>query len=309
MKKRASLLFSFILILVFLMSCNKASSKGEGDCILNVGFETIPSQFSLLNEAVLNRIRIRIWLKNITTEKRYRFELTKKTDFSTELRLPPGVYQVEFCYSEVPELTGLNVSARQEKLELTKEKDSQLIVDVSNPKEFAQLIQNLQATDEILEQERFSGIVQWNGTLIDLHDILKEKGFSWEIEENKLVPPYQKMDISDKKAGVLVTVINEDSKARSWKQCQVIAVQFQKNRVVFGKGVTMGMPMKAICHAKTGVYGTPDQLEGAVFRGLGLDKTYVIYRDLESGDQLTLTYSSEDDYMLAIQYEFALFEQ
>lgn len=310
MKRKVRLLPAVLFLTIFLAGCGIIKMPQEGECVLVAAMENNPVQIPGLSEAMpINLIEIVVRLKNITTEKEYELYLNPENGFSAQVGLNPGIYQVEYCRAENSGLLGMEISSEQESVELTREMETKLDIFIENLEECVQSVQNLQVTEEILAQERFSRQVWLNGQMIPLENILECYPFTSQSQQTEeLVEPYEKMVVTNAEQGIRVTVLNEGSEAVSWKQCKVSEVDFNKNNVVFGGGVSMGMPMSFVCHAQDGIYGTPDKMEGTPFRSTGLDSTALVYQDTQSGDRLTFIYSPWEDYMIRIAYEFEQFE-
>lgn len=304
MRRRYKIIGAAIFVLALLLTgCGKAGRLDEGDCSCVVRLQDIPREFKMLEENLQEQLEITVTLENITTERQYRFELNTGNGFQQNALLHPGIYRVYYC-SGLPYILNMDIAAVQEDLEVKRNQENEITVYLQNEKEFSDLVWNMQPAREIMQSDKFSRQIQWGGQMIDLENIMDYIEFS----SDQTVKAYDQITLFNSEAGVRVTLQNQTAQMASWKECELIKVQFGRPNVIFGQGVKVGMPVREIVHAQEGIYGTPDSLTGSIFYVAGVDRVGMVYCDEASGDRLTLESSSDGKDVYSILYEFAVFE-
>lgn len=302
MRSRGIVIAALALVLL-LTGCGKAGRLDEGDCACVVRLESAPPEFMMLGDYVQELINIEVVLQNITTEKRYEFTLNMENNFQQEASLHPGVYRVSGCYAS-PYFICMDTAARQQDLEVGRDKDNEITVYIENPEEFTDMVWHMQPIREVTQLDRFSRKIQWNGEIIDLERIMDYVEFS----SDQTVGGYQQITLYNSDAHVRVTLQNQTAQQASWKECKLIKVQFERPNAIFAQGVKVGMTVRQVAHAQEGFYGTPDSLTGSVLYAIGADSVGVVYYDEASGDRLTLESYPAGGYIYSITYEFAAYE-
>lgn len=302
MRSRGIMIAALALVLL-LTGCGKTGKLDEGDCACVVRLESIPSEFKMLDDNIQELLNIEVVLQNITTEKRYEFTLNMENDFRQEASLYPGVYKVNGC-SAFPYFICMDAAARQQDLEVGRDKDNEITVYIENPEEFTDMVWDMQPIREVTQLDKFSRQIQWNGQIIDLEHIMDYVEFS----SDQTVRGYEQITLFNSDNRVRVTLQNQTAQQVSWQECKLIKVQFERPNAIFAQGVKVGMPVREIAHAQEGIYGTPDSLTGSILFALGTDNVGIVYYDEASGDRLTLESNSSGNYIYSITYEFAAYE-
>ncbi|MBP5222514.1 MAG: hypothetical protein J6Z35_05050 [Lachnospiraceae bacterium] len=302
--KRMTRFLIVLLSILFLCSCGKTGKLNEGDCKGIVAFTDQPKTFYKLDDALQNRVVIEVELQNLTTEKIYRMQLSKKNDYRQEISLHPGIYKVTKAYAENSQYTGLTVKATSETMEFTHEQEVRLDIIAEDPDAFTAHWMDTQPLPEIQLAEKYSGLIQINRKVISMKDILPELNLNAENP----VEAYKKATLYDANKGISVTVQNTGNSPRNFTECEVISVTASKNTVVFPESVTVGSPISGVCHRKTGVYGEPTRFKGMPLLGWDLDKTYAVYQDSESGNRITIGMNGQGKYIQSITFDFQVFE-
>lgn len=300
--KKGLLLLAVSALVLGLTGCG--SNALEGDCECTVALQNVPKEMEMLDDNLLEIFSIEVELENIYSEKSIEVELTAENDFKEELKLQPGTYLVKYCYASSGNLVPMEVEAKQEKIELTRDNPLTIDVAITNSAEFADWAWNTEPTREILEEDAFSRRVQFEGQLIDVTEIAKYVEFTHEEQ----VRAYEKVIIGNGEKGITITVQNQNETAANWQDCKLVEVTFRKNNVIWGQGAFVGMEVKEAVHAKEGLYGEPYNMSGTVLAGMGYDSTSVSYLNENSGDKLTLEIVPDGDYISRITYAFEVFE-
>lgn len=284
-----------------LTGCGKTGKLDEGDCACIVSLESIPQEFKMLGDNVEGLLEIEVTLENITTERRYGFTLNGENGFKQEASLNPGVYKVYYCAAS-PYILHMDVSARQEQLDVDRDKVNELAVYIENMEEFSDLVWDSQPIREVMQLDKFSRKMQWEGQIIDMEHITDYI----EFEYDKKVRGYGQVTLYQ--SGVGITLQNQTSQEASWTECRLIKVQAAKPNAVFAQGAKVGMSTREIMHAQEGIYGKPDAMTGTLLIGMDIDRTGMVYYDEASGDRLTLECNPAGEYICNIIYEFAVYE-
>jgi len=301
-----------MFLILALAGCTKTGKLNEGNCKCSISFVDIPKELSLLEENVQSNFAIRLTLKNISNEKIYHITLNKDNDFSKEISLHPGIYQVYSLSTSEAYNTQLSVAADAESIELKEDDPAVLRIYVDNPDEFTAHWMAVQPMPEILLADKFDGLIQVNRRIFNLRDTDSSElisQFDLNYDKDRSVPAYKKIEVKDSEAGVTLIMQNQTDDACDWRSCTVVGILVTKNNVVFPQGVTLGMAPSAVCHDKTGLYGVPDAFSGSLLYGWQLDETYAIYNDPESGDKITFDLGSGDSSIRSIRYELAQYEE
>ncbi|MCI9323655.1 MAG: hypothetical protein HFH81_10425 [Lachnospiraceae bacterium] len=304
MKKRYRVNGAAIFILaLFLTGCGKAGRLDEGNCPCVVRLQDIPREFKMLEENLQEQLEISVTLENITTERQYRFELNTENGFQQNASLNPGIYKVNYC-SGSPYFLNMDIAAVQADLEVGLDRENEITVYIQNETAFSDLVWDMQPIREVMQSDKFSRQIQWGGQMIDLENILDYIEFS----SDQTVRGYDQITLFNQEACVRVTLQNQTAQEASWKECELIKVQFERPNVIFGQGAKVGMPVREIVHAREGIYGTPDSLTGSILFAAGVDAVGIVYYDEASGDRLTLESGHDGKGIYRITYELAIYE-
>ncbi len=301
--KKGMLLVSIILIVLTLGGCGDKALEGNCECVVRL--TEIPKELSMLEDSLEEKIYINVYLKNIYTEEDMSIRLTAESGFKQELHLKPGTYKVTSCSAGPSNLLPMEVEAGQESFQLTANNEAMIEVAVTNMTELQDYIWHTDASREVLEADAFSHMVQFEGQLIDLKNITDYVTF----QSDEQIRPGKQLTIRGKEdKGVSITVMNEGTETTSWQNCKLLGVTFHKNNIVWGQGASIGMDVTKAVHAESGLYGKPDSMAGSIMARMDQENTRASWIDETSGDKLTLTITASGDYVLAITYEFAVFE-
>lgn len=307
-KKQLPLLLCMLMMCALLGGCVKKGRLDEGECKCTVSFLNLPKEFTMLEENVRENFAIHVTLRNITTETHYQIELTEDKDFTQELSLHPGVYQVYAVYTNQAANTGMVIDTKEDSITLSPDIHNQLHVYLVNSEEFTQQWMAIQPMPEIRLANKFDGIIQLNRKLINLRTesaaLIQELG----VTSDEPVKAYEKIELTNEDLGITITLQNQTDEETDYTNCKVIGINVKKNTVVFPLGVTLGMAPGKICHTETGIYGEPDSFSGSLLYGMGLENTKAIYNDPHSGDRLTIQCSADGRVIHSIQYDLERFE-
>lgn len=292
------------MLVLSLTGCGKKGKLDEGDCACVVKLESIPQEFNMLGDNVRSLLEIEVILENITTERQYYFILNGENGFQQDATLYPGVYKVSFCTGD-PNFLSMDISARQEQMDVKRDKVNELAVYIENMEAFSELARNSQPIQEVMQLDKFSHKVQWEGQIIDLEHITDYVEFQNNGYDG-MVRGYGQVTLQN--SGIAITLQNETSQQMPWTECKLIKVQVGNPGAVFAGGARVGMSVREAVHAEEGIYGTPDSMTGTVFIGMDLDETRMVYYNEASGDRLTLVCDLKGEYIRNIIYEFAAYE-
>ena len=296
--------FLFLFPLLLLSGCGNTGKLNEGECKGVVAFTDIPKTFFMLDEELQKQFEIRVTLENITTEKRYRITLNQENDYKQELSLHPGVYRVMTAHAKDSDNIGLTVTASAESMTFTTDQEARLDILVKDVDAFTEHWMEMQPLPEIRLAEMYSGMIQINRKIISLKDIVPELDFSNE----KTLNPYEKADFEDSRMGITVTLQNKTDSALFFEDCEVIGIKVTKNTVIFPEGVTIGTATSSVCHQKDGIYGEPTSFKGAALFGMGIDESYAVYVDSNTGNRITFGFDGSGEHIASMQYELGVFE-
>lgn len=305
-KKITFLLISGIFSALCLTGCGNNGKLNEGDCKCNIMFADIPKEFQMLEESLLERFEIEITLQNPITETEYEIILNQDNDYSEQISLKPGTYQVKEVSGSMPEYNGISLISNVPSIELTPNVTNELPIVLENPEEFSQHWIATQPMPELLLADKFSRKIQINREMIDIANITSKLNLTYESD--KKIKPYEKISLTDSDYGITVELMNNNDEAAPWTSCEVIGITVYKNTVVFPEGVTLGMSADKVLHKTDGIYGEPDSFSGTMLFGWGHDSVEAIYSDETSGDRITFTLIPDCSYITEIHYEFAVFE-
>ena len=307
MKRQSRMLsrfFLFLFPLLLLSACGNSGKLNEGDCKGVISFTDIPKSFFMLDEELQKQFEIRVTLENITTEKKYHITLDKENDYKQELSLHPGVYRVMTAHAKNSDIIGLTVTASAENMTFTTDQEARLDILVKDVDAFTEHWMEMQPLPEIRLAEMYSGMIQINRKVIPMQDIVSELKFSNE----KTLNAYEKADFEDSQMGIVVTLQNKTNSPLFFEECEVIGIKVTKNTVIFPEGVAIGTAAKSVCHQKEGIYGEPTSFKGSALFGMGIDESYAVYTDSNTGNRITFGFDSSGEHITSMQYELGVFE-
>lgn len=296
--------YLFLLLLLFLTACGNKGKLDEGDCKGIVSFSNVPKEFTLLEENLQADYKITVTLKNLTTEKEYEVILNQANGFKQNVSLHPGNYKLS-AHASMANLVGLEVKTLDETVTFDRSRDTVVSVIAKNADEFAQRWMATHPEAEILSADKFSGLIQVNRKVMTIKEAITELGLS---DLTETLRAYDKATLTDKERGITIIMQNQTSSDRPLSECDVLSITVTKNTVVFPDGVTLGSSPEKVCHRVTGLYGEPTKFEGMFLYGWSLDETRAVYQDKESGNRITIAFSSNGKSIESIKYELKVFE-
>ena len=302
--RKIALLLLMIVSCIMISGCSSSRVAKKDDGVCEIGLESIPKEFSKINDTVMKNFQITVILENILTEKSYEVKLTKKDDFKTQITLKPGKYRIVRCTNSLGSDPSLDIQPRQETVTVTKGDEVNVEVYINNRKQVKKWIKNMQPTEKILKADQFSGLVQYKGKVISAQDILNYE----EVESETTVGPYKKQTLRNFNAGIKVVVLNDTAQDLNCKECKVVSVTFSNANVILPGGVMYGLEFKEISHASEGIYGTPTRLVGSMIYGSYLDFTNLEYVDEETGNKIVIEWSDTLKVVGSLTYTFNIVE-
>ena len=157
-------------------------------------------------------------------------------------------------------------------------------------------------SDEILSYDKFSNMMQVNGEVFSMFDILNHIPF--DCDEN--IPPHGEVTLSTEDRTISVTLFNAEDYQKYWNQCKVKSISARRNNVVFSGGLNVDMTVSEIVHKKKGIYGKPDELAGSIFWSSDLSPTRIIYKDSNTGNSIIIN-ANTSNYISNITFDFQQF--
>lgn len=314
MKRKRYKKFCFLcpLLLVLFLSLTACSEDleelkelkelTEGNCPGIVVCD-IPETLALIDSDSMDNFNIYLTLHNNTTGKRYYITLNKDNNFSQELSLYSGTYEVSSLWSYSGSYS-VEVESSAEYMTFTSDKQAALTLSVSDPDALAQHWMEIQPMPEILRADIFSGMIQINRKVIPIQDILQELTVE-NYPADDTLDPSMSVTLYDYDRGVRVTLQNTTDAPLHWSSCTVVSITVTKDFVLFPKGVSTGLETDKVCHQTTGIYGEPTEFTGTILFGWSLDETSAVYFDPETGNRITLNIGSS---VSSITYELGINE-
>lgn len=303
MKRKIMFLSMVCFAMIILCSCGKEEKGGDSVCVVELN-NMIP-EFENMPENVKENIEIIIYIENIVTEKETEAILTRENNFQKKIYLSQGKYRVTSVFlSGGPKLANMELDASREIFSVNKDEISKVEAYITNVEEFTEWLLCMSIKPEIMQTGTFSQRVQFEGNLIELKNIKSYVDFSYDAE----IRPYDKITLKNDEKGVSITIQNQSDVATSWENCEIIEVSFDKNNVIFGQGIYIGIDVKDVMHKEKGILGVPDKMFGTVLMGINYDDTEASYIDDISGDKLTFLIRGDGEYISAITYAFEVFE-
>lgn len=305
--KKCCFLCSLLLVLLLsLTACSDDFEKlTEGDCPGVVAFD-IPEEFALLGSEFMDDFYIELDLRNSTTKQLYEITLDKDNDFRQELSLNPGTYEVRgtWVYSGLYYVYYADVDVSAESMTFASDQHAVLTLSLSDIEAFIQHRMEAQPVPEILQADKFSGMIQINRRVIPIQDILQELTLENNLGEDTL-DPSMSVTLYDNEKRVRVTLQNTTESPLHWSSCTVTSIFVWGDTVLFPKGVSAGLETDKVCHQTTGIYGEPTEFTGTILFGWSFDETYAVYFDPETGNRITLNTGSS---IHSITYELGINE-
>ena len=304
-KKCILLSVIFLCTLLFAGCSAKNTARWNAGC--HIFLTQLPPEYEQLSPEIRNTITISVSLRHVASDKQFRAELTDANQYSTNLELLPGTYEITNLYMSDKKLAMFDVKTDLTTLEIRKNETTDLPVSLTDSASFAASVLRNQASAEILSAEPYSRKVQYNGEIIDLMSIPQMMQFS--VPTNKMLKSSETYTIpSTSHAGVAMVVQNQSGKLAPLNDAKFIGVRFFSNQVIFPKGIRLGMGLPEIAHKDTGLLGTPNYCLGSPLIGTGYEAVTLVYIDSASGDRISLTIGAEDRFISSILYEFEQYE-
>ena len=160
---------------------------------------------------------------------------------------------------------------------------------------------------EILQADKFSGMIQINRKVIPIQDILQELTLKNDQEDDTLEPSMS-VSLYDDKKQVRVTLQNTTDSSLPWFSCTVISISVTGDTVLFPNGVSAGLETGKVCHQATGLYGEPTRFIGSTLFGWSMAETAAVYFESETGNRITLYINPDGSRVNRITYELGIYE-
>ena len=298
--KKILTIFFITAFTTLLTGCFNNGDLDEGECIGHVTLENIPDK--LLNEKKDYDTVVSVNLENVINKRYYRIKLTKDNSFYQKLSIPAGTYLVNSTWFYSQNYKNVEVASRVEKVTFTKDNESFINVYLLNGDNLVNLSTKETPSDEILSCDKFSNMMQVNGEVFSMFDILNHIPF--DCDEN--IPPHGEVTLSTEDRTISVTLFNAENYQQYWNQCKVKSISARRNNVVFSGGLNVDMTVSEIVHEKKGIYGKPDELAGNIFWSSDLSPTRIIYKDSNTGNSITIN-ANTSNYITNITFDFQQF--
>lgn len=299
-------LLSIVLLLVAcgsLFGCGDSESKGN----LNIYLYGMPMDiYSQLSANIRSDISIGVTLHNRENGEITRVELTDKNGYNVWVDLPQDYYDIGSVYMTNTERAMFDVETDIEEIKVTDDDVAHLAIVLKDVDGFQTSIMNNIPTNEILQYDIFSRMVQYNGVVMDLNKLPTTLLFL-PSGTGELAPDEQRYIGSSSHPGVSIIVQNNSQDMLSPWDCAFIGVHFSHNNIVLPPGVKIGMDVGEISHSETGLFKTPTYFTGTPLMGSGLDGTNLVYYNSETGDQITCQVLAGENYVSAITYKFSVY--
>ena len=300
MKRKVFKTFCILCMALMMTGCrNYKGNLKEGNIACKIALENIPQELVMLDEKFAGDIEIMVSLDNPVTRMYYEFFLNAENGYMQEALLNPGTYMVSYFYTTPLHYT-IDVEANQPSLLVGPDKENYVGVHIDNVDELAMQLKVMDASTEILTQDKFSRKVQWNGNVIDIESLKDRIQFDY-LEP---VGAFQEVLVESEREKVALRVMNETMKPANWQDCVIKGVVFSGCNVVLPSGITIGMPYSDVAHVQKGIYGTPDMMKGSILLGFGIDAMYAHYNDTVSGDRIVVKSDDSGAFVETIQYDF-----
>ena len=298
--KKILTIFFIITFTILLNGCFNNGNLDEGECIGHVTLENIPDK--LLNEKKDYDTVISIGLENVISKRSYTIRLTKDNSFYQKLSIPAGTYSVNSTYFYSRNYKNVEVASRDKKVTFTKDNESFINVYLLNGDNLVNLSTKETPSDKILNCDKFSNMMQVNGKIFSMFDILNYIHFNCD----KNISPHEEVTLYTEDHTISVTLFNAEDYPQYWNQCKVKSISARRNNVVFSGGLNVDMTIPEIVHAKKGIYGKPDKLSGNIFWNSDLSSTRIIYNDSNTGNSITIN-ANTSNYIANITFDFQQF--
>ena len=298
--KKILTIFFITAFTTLLTGCFNNGDLDEGECIGHVTLENIPDK--LLNEKKDYDTVVSVNLENVINKRSYRIKLTKDNSFYQKLSIPAGTYLVNSTWFYSQNYKNVEVASRVEKVTFTKDNEGFINVYLLNGDNLVNLSTKETPSDEILSCDKFSNMMQVNGEVFSMFDILNHIHF--DCDEN--IPPHGEVTLSTEDRTISVTLFNAENYQQYWNQCKVKSISARRNNVVFSGGLNVDMTVSEIVHEKKGIYGKPDELAGNIFWSSDLSPTRIIYKDSNTGNSITIN-ANTSNYITNITFDFQQF--
>lgn len=298
--KKILTIFFIIAFTTLPTGCFNNGDLDEGECIGHVTLENIPDK--LLNEKKDYDTVVSVNLENVINKRYYRIKLTKDNSFYQKLSIPAGTYLVNSTWFYSRNYKNIEVASRVEKVTFTKDNESFINVYLLNCDNLVNLSTKESPSDEILSYDKFSNMMQVNGEVFSIFDILNH--ISFDCDEN--IPPHGEVTLSTEDRTISVTLFNAEDYQKYWNQCKVKSISARRNNVVFSGGLNVDMTVSEIVHKKKGIYGKPDELAGSIFWSSDLSPTRIIYKDSNTGNSIIIN-ANTSNYISNITFDFQQF--
>ena len=305
-RKKISYTLAVILLCVAISGCVTDGDTYRYGAICTVYLENLPQEYDLLPGPLRENIEIIVTLRNISSDRDYKFRLTESTDFRYEQALLPGIYSINTYVSQYPRNL-FNVENTFDLLTIEAHTQTSLPLIITNASEFSSTVKENQPGEAILNMDMFSGCVQLDGQVVNIREIQAFLLFG-DTTYNTLRPLETRLLQSTSHPDVTLIMQNQTHDSIPTEQATLTGVQFSGINAVLPQGVGVGMSFSDIAHAESGVYKTPSYILGTPFIGIGYDTATLVFLDYRSGDRISVFVDANDSFARHITYEFAKYE-
>lgn len=294
-------------LLFSLAGCGGQSKEQTWGASCNITLEGLPPEYEWLPQQLRDEIAFSISLTGTSNDQTYSAELTEENGFSAQVQMLPGSYTVSKVYVRKEGGLPIEASPQAESVVLVKDTQTPLVISVTTGQELISFLQQCEPTEEILAEASYARKIQYAGTVMDLSALSQQMSFS-DAQTTQLMPGDTRYLVSDRDPSVRMIVKNTTDAPISAPQASCVGFSFVGCNAVLPKGLAVGLPLKEVAHAETGILGTPSYCEGTPLIGMGIDTTKLVYIDSESGDRITCQVNSSHEFIDQITYEFEQYQ-
>ena len=295
-----------IVVSILLCGCDEFANAYKYEAVCTAYLADIPQEVYQLPPGIRKKVQVDVSIWSATSGKTKSYRLNEKNGFNKNIYLLPGKYEITSVHAFNVSMPMMQVECATKSFEIGARSTVLLPVSISNTAELTGYINNSVPNDEIYNMDPFSRKIQYNGKILSFNDILTGTNIS---ANDAMISSAESISIpSEKYKGISVIMQNQTRGQAGIKDTVFTGLELHYINAALPGGYNVGMDMKNVSHAETGILGTPEYCLGSQYIGAGLDKTTLVYLDYDSGDRISLTIDSSDVYVSSIKYEFAKYE-
>ena len=288
-----------------LTGCTNYGKLDEGNTACQVVLDNLPVEFYKLPENVTNVFDIVITLSNASTGRKYDFVLNEANSFSCDATLDTGTYKLLSYSCESVYVPNIEIDFETDELIVSPNGDNTMAVSLTEGDALIAWINASTPYDNIISRDKFSRTLQLEGSVISMTDIID----SYEFEHSAdMVAPHNQIVVSNAYYGLDITVVNNTSASLRARDCDASKISCTTNYAVFPGGISLASTPEELLNNKTGIYGMPSHISGDFLYGSHYNTQTVEYLDEVSGDKITIIIDTNDNRIISIDYEFAVFK-